>query len=164
MLRGVLNDDISSLQVNSGYEDVLYLDDNFSGPGYIFRSNYGCLVDVTLSNGTTVNLNDWTSSIEVRQSTAHTRSNVEELNPQQGAPITNMLVAPNPVTNRVYIHYGDAGSKFDVSVIDVHGAVMQKVSGMKSGQSLNVAGLKTGVYFVRINTGKNIVTQKIVKQ
>lgn len=164
MLRGVLNDDISSLQVNSGYEAVLYRDDNFSGGGYIFRSNYGCLVNVTLSNGSTVNLNDWTSSVVIRQSTARTRSNVEELNPQQGAPITRLLVSPNPATNRVYIQFGDAGSMFDVTVVDVHGAVIQKITGMKSGQSLNVAGLKTGVYFVRINTGKNMVTQKIVKQ
>ena len=164
MLRGVVNDDISSLQVNSGYEMVLYRDDNFTGPAYLFRSNFGCLVSVGLSNGTTVNLNDWTTSIVVRQSTARTRSNTEEVSLLQEGMVPLLSVSPNPATNRVIIQYGEPGSYFDVDVMDVNGAVVQKVSRMKSGQPLNVSGLRTGVYFVRINTGKDIVTKKIIKQ
>jgi hypothetical protein len=164
VLKGALNDDISSLQVNSGYELVLYRDDNFSGPAYLFRGNYGCLVSVGLSNGTTVNLNDWTTSVVVRQSTAKITGNQEVASPLEGTALPTLNVSPNPATNRVIIQYGEPGSYFDVDVIDVNGAVVSKASRMKSGQSLNVASLKTGVYFVRINTGKDIVTKKIIKQ
>jgi hypothetical protein len=164
LMKGALNNDISSLQVNSGYEIVLYNSDNFQGSAYLFRGNFGCLVSVGLSNGTTVNLNDWTTSVVVRQSTARTTGNSEAVSPLEGAAVPSLTVSPNPATNRVIIQYGEPGSYFDVDVIDVNGAVVSKVSRMKSGQPLNVASLKTGVYFVRINTGKDIVTKKIIKR
>ncbi len=55
---GILNNDISSLKVTSGYEIVLYDLDNFQGASQIFRSDVSCLV----SHG----INDWASSIVVR--------------------------------------------------------------------------------------------------
>lgn len=60
--RGVFNDDISSLRVNSGYEVVLYQHDNFGGTSQTFSSEDGCLVD----NG----INDWASSLRVRARTS----------------------------------------------------------------------------------------------
>ena len=56
--KGIVNDDISSLKVNSGYEIVLYNNDNFSGSSIIVGGNDTCLVD----NG----FNDVTSSLRVR--------------------------------------------------------------------------------------------------
>jgi len=55
--RGILNDDISSLTVNSGFEVQLYADDNFSGASIVLGSN-SCLVN----NG----WNDLASSLKVR--------------------------------------------------------------------------------------------------
>jgi hypothetical protein len=49
--KGAIDNDISSLKVNSGYEAILYRDNNFAGPAYLFRSNYACLVTVGLSGG-----------------------------------------------------------------------------------------------------------------
>ncbi|VXB98804.1 conserved exported hypothetical protein [Flavobacterium sp. 9AF] len=56
--KGVVNDDISSLKVNSGYEIVLYVDDNFNGSSVVIGSNDTCLVDN--------NFNDLASSLRVR--------------------------------------------------------------------------------------------------
>jgi hypothetical protein len=42
--RGVLNDDISSIQVASGYQAVLYENDNFAGATLTVTSNNSCLV------------------------------------------------------------------------------------------------------------------------
>ncbi len=56
--KGILNDDISSLKVNSGYEVQLYWDDNFSGSSLVVGANNSCLVN----NG----WNDKASSLRVR--------------------------------------------------------------------------------------------------
>ncbi|HEY8939083.1 MAG TPA: hypothetical protein VIM59_02795 [Cellvibrio sp.] len=55
---GVRNDDISSVQVNSGYEIVLYQNDNFGGTSVTKSANDDCLVND--------NFNDAASSIIVR--------------------------------------------------------------------------------------------------
>ena len=56
---GIKNNDISSLKVISGYQIILYNDDNFQGSSLTITSDNGCLV----ANG----FNDLTSSIEVVQ-------------------------------------------------------------------------------------------------
>lgn len=42
---GVLDNDISSLKVNSGYKVTLYENDNFGGASIVFTGNDDCLVD-----------------------------------------------------------------------------------------------------------------------
>ncbi|RAW01884.1 carbohydrate-binding protein [Pseudochryseolinea flava] len=42
--RGILNDDISSIQVSSGYQVVLYEHDNFTGTALTLTSSSSCLV------------------------------------------------------------------------------------------------------------------------
>ena len=43
--QGILNDDISSIKVSSGYKVTLYRDDNFSGPALVKTADDACLVD-----------------------------------------------------------------------------------------------------------------------
>ena len=62
--RGILNDDVSSLKVSSGYEVVLYESDNFSGAALTVGSaGSTCLVGNALGTG---NWNDKTTSLKVR--------------------------------------------------------------------------------------------------
>ncbi|WP_139925117.1 beta-1,3-glucanase family protein [Hymenobacter sp. DG01] len=68
--RGILNDDVSSLKVNSGYEVVLYENDNYSGASLTVGSaGNGCLVNNPLGTG---NWNDKTTSLRVRTATTST--------------------------------------------------------------------------------------------
>lgn len=55
---GIANNDISSLRVQSGYEVVLYKNDNFGGAYIGITSDVSCLTDFTF--------NDSTSSLRVR--------------------------------------------------------------------------------------------------
>ncbi|UOQ72948.1 beta-1,3-glucanase family protein [Hymenobacter cellulosilyticus] len=65
--RGILNDDVSSLRVNAGYEVVLYEGDNFTGGTLTVGSaGNGCLVNNPLG---TSNWNDKTTSLRVRTAT-----------------------------------------------------------------------------------------------
>ncbi len=61
--RGILNDDISSLKVNAGYQVVLYEHDNFGGASLTVRGDNGCLVSNALGAG---NWNDKPSSLRVQ--------------------------------------------------------------------------------------------------
>jgi len=56
--KGILDNDISSLKVQSGYEVVLYVNDNFSGTSTIITSDDTCLVDNSF--------NDVATSVRVR--------------------------------------------------------------------------------------------------
>jgi hypothetical protein len=169
MAKGALNDDISSMKVNSGYEAVLYRDNNFAGPAYLFRGNASCLVSVGLSGGSTVNLNDWTSSLVIRQTTARATMAAAEAADNAGvvpfidySPTLQLL--PNPVDNEVVIRYGNMGDHFDVSIVNINGGVVYSAPRMLSGQSINVVNLRPGIYFVKINTGKETITRKLIKR
>lgn len=59
--KKVRDNDLSSLKVNSGYEVVLYENDNFSGRSIILRGQQSCLVDSAF--------NDKASSLRVRTAT-----------------------------------------------------------------------------------------------
>ncbi|TDO73303.1 putative secreted protein (Por secretion system target) [Flavobacterium chryseum] len=56
--KGISDNDISSLKVQSGYEVVLYANDNFSGSSTIITADDTCLVDNTF--------NDVATSVRVR--------------------------------------------------------------------------------------------------
>ena len=59
---GILNDDISSIKINSGYKITLYRDDNFSGRTVVKTADDACLVDD--------NFNDSASSLKIETNTA----------------------------------------------------------------------------------------------
>jgi hypothetical protein len=164
---GVVNDDISSLKVNSGYEAILYRDNNFTGPAYLFKGNFACLVSVGLSGGSTINLNDWASSVVIRQSAAAAMQAAGE---SEGTvyPFTeysaSLKILPNPVNSEVVIQYGNMGDHFNVKIFNVNGALVYTAPNILSGQHINIASLQTGVYFLKINNGKETITRKLIKQ
>jgi hypothetical protein len=51
--KGILNDDISSLKVQSGYKVTLYADDNFTGTTLVKTADDACLVDDSWNDITT---------------------------------------------------------------------------------------------------------------
>jgi hypothetical protein len=65
--KGILNDDISSLKVNSGYQVVLYENDNYSGNSLTLTASNSCLVNNALGTG---NWNDKTTSLRVQAASA----------------------------------------------------------------------------------------------
>ena len=61
--KGILDNDLSSLQVNAGYQLVLYENDNFTGASLTLTANTGCLVSNPRGSG---NWNDQASSLRVQ--------------------------------------------------------------------------------------------------
>jgi hypothetical protein len=164
---GAINDDISSLKVNSGYEAILYRDNNFAGPAYLFKGNFACLVSVGLSGGSTINLNDWTSSVVIRQGAVAAMAAGAE---KEGTvyPFTDysasLKILPNPVSSELVIQYGNMGDHFDVKIFNVNGTLVYTAPNILSGQHINIGSLQTGVYFLKINNGKETITKKLIKR
>jgi chitinase len=65
--KGIANDDISSLQLSSGYQVVLYESDNYSGGTLTLTASNSCLVNNALATG---NWNDKTTSLRVQAASA----------------------------------------------------------------------------------------------
>jgi beta-glucanase (GH16 family) len=95
--RGILNDDISSLQVSSGYQVQLFADANFSGASTIITGNNSCLVGL--------GWNDITSSLIVSPAAASFSTTIQAEN------YSAMLGVQNEATT-------DVGGGLDVGYID----------------------------------------------
>jgi uncharacterized protein YdeI (BOF family) len=78
--------------------------------------------------------------------------------------VTSLVVSPNPAANLVRLKYGKRNSNFDVKITDVNGVVVYTASHIETGQQINIASLPSGLYFITINTGKQTITKKLIKQ
>jgi FlaG/FlaF family flagellin (archaellin) len=170
---GILNDDISSIKIPGGLEAVLYQDDNFTGQAYIFPgSDFSCLVTIGLGDGTTVNLNDWTSSLVIRVAGSARKSTgavgtVERLAvaEEDSKLATAVAVSPNPFVNEVVVKATSTakdGSLY-VSVYSLDGKTVLPLKRIVSGDRLSLSNLSTGIYLIKIFNGTTTETKKIVK-
>jgi len=158
--KGILNDDISSLKVQSGYEVVLYQDDNFLGAAYVFRGDFSCLVSLFVGDQP-INLNDWASSLVVRATTAAAAAPVALAS--YGQEQNSLTISPNPVDDKFTIQF-EGLSGGDVQILSLQGKAIGPVQHIAAGESLYVADLTPGVYLVKVSTPTGVVTRRIVKR
>jgi hypothetical protein len=77
-------------------------------------------------------------------------------------------IYPNPATNVVVIQNLSIGNdkivntNTSIQVSDVNGRVVLRAGQIKSTEIINVSKLSPGVYFIQIETGKNLITKKII--
>ena len=143
---GVVNDDISSLKVQSGYEIVLYRDDNFLGNALIARSDVSCLVNNSF--------NDLASSVIIRLSTA------------AAAAIENQTKSisafPNPADEWITISLNNLeNASITLSLIDSYGNSAGSMQ-VQDGQQINISNLPTGIYSLRVVDGQDLLITKII--
>jgi hypothetical protein len=146
---GILNDDISSLRVQSGYEIVLYRDDNFTGSALIARSNVSCLVNN--------NFNDAASSARVRLSTAAAEAVIST------EPVEKSFSAfPNPADQWVTIAFHNIDQNtITLTVLDSYGNQVGSID-VKDGGQLDVSRLPTGIYSLRAFADQKLLITKII--
>jgi hypothetical protein len=68
-------------------------------------------------------------------------------------------VYPNPANTEIYI---DGNSSMDVKLINSLGEVVMSIDKYKSKQSLNVAHLAKGIYFVTISGNGQSTIKKLI--
>ena len=76
-------------------------------------------------------------------------------------PNISVNVYPNPALETITISTSINNSEFVVS--DINGKVLSKERFSKTSQ-FNFSGYPSGVYFVKVISGDNVVSKKIVKQ
>jgi hypothetical protein len=72
-----------------------------------------------------------------------------------------LLISPNPVINELRIEGGELRIN-GVEIVDLSGKTIYKFRGTRN--LINVSTLSQGIYVVKIETDKGIVTKKIVKK
>jgi len=74
--------------------------------------------------------------------------------------LSNFNLYPNPVINELFVQF-DTTEKWNLSLRSVDGKVVLEEDEMT--KKLNLEHLPSGVYFLEIQLGVNIYSQKIVK-
>ncbi|MBS1747973.1 MAG: T9SS type A sorting domain-containing protein [Bacteroidetes bacterium] len=75
---------------------------------------------------------------------------------------SNISIYPNPVTN--VINFNGANVAGNISIYDVKGHLIKQYSNYQLNQPLNIAGLSSGSYFIKIQTPDKTSTTTIIKQ
>ncbi|OQP51998.1 hypothetical protein A4H97_25615 [Niastella yeongjuensis] len=136
---GIANDDISSLQLQSGYRVTLYWDDNYAGTTLVKTANDACLVD----DG----WNDKVSSLVIA-ATAAARAETQSITNQPGEQELKLFNAPNLAGILVRIY-------------DITGRQVMLVR--PASNRINISSLLPGTYVLVYTMQGKQVTQRFIK-
>jgi uncharacterized repeat protein (TIGR01451 family) len=76
--------------------------------------------------------------------------------------VSDISVFPNPTNDVVYISYA-SNTSAEVTLFNMNGAVCLQQQLTATHQSISLSGLPSGVYFVSVAAGGNVVRKKVVK-
>lgn len=127
--RGAKDNDISSVNVSSGFQVTLYANDNFSGTSITLVSNNNCLV----ANG----FNDQASSIKVMQTSTGAWTGTWAVSPQSSGTTFNRQ------TLRQIVHTSIAGTSSRIQLSNVFGSQPLMVSDVHIAQSSGGSSIVT---------------------
>jgi hypothetical protein len=128
---GILNDDISSLKITSGYKVTLYKDDNFTGRSVVLTADNSCLVANTF--------NDSTSSLKIETNTTSTSIKIEAENYNYMSGVeTEATTDAGGGLNVAYIDAGDWMS-YEVTIPTTGSYVISyRVASPNSGSAIRL--------------------------
>lgn len=70
---------------------------------------------------------------------------------------------PNPTTGIFYIRFGKSLENAIIHIIDNNGKVIQQMKASGTQVTFDLSSMASGVYFVRINDGGNVILKKVIK-
>ncbi|MEO6177558.1 MAG: carbohydrate-binding protein [Flavobacterium circumlabens] len=148
--KGILDNDISSLKVQNGYEVLLYANDNFSGSAAIIAADDTCLVDNSF--------NDVTTSVRVR---AITNSSSVLIEAESYASMSGIQTeATTDTGGGLNVGYADTGDWMSYSAINfptsgsylIEYRVASGVNGAVISSDLSAGTIQLGAVTI-LNTG-----------
>jgi hypothetical protein len=143
--KGILNDDITSLKVTSGYRVVLYADNNFTGATLTKTADDASLVD----DG----WNDQVSSLVISANTTFLKQSEQER--------AGITVYPNPIAGQLMIRSFAPLTEGSFTISNANGAEVK--TGPLAGNTVDVSALPPGAYIIRITDGKQQVQTRFIK-
>jgi hypothetical protein len=148
-LLGIIDNDISSLKVNSGYQVLLYDGDFLTGVSQAFNADNACLVSTSY--------NDMTSSIHIKEIMPPPAKPSDEQVPGH----SGLKLSPNPVGNELRLISKDT---LTGAVIQVYNVMGRKVlTAINTNNRLNVSHLSPGVYSLTIIIKGKRITSRFIK-
>jgi hypothetical protein len=151
--RFVRNNDISLLQINNGYEVVLFDDDNFTGDSVAFQGAFNCLMAVGWS--------DRASSLKIRAVGAiSTAGQFQHPDTKQDMQVK---LHPNPVVNTLHLSSAVSLAGSQYCILNTWGKTL--ASGSLTQASLDVTALPTGLYtLLVVATDGKTTAHRFLKQ
>jgi tRNA(Ile2) C34 agmatinyltransferase TiaS len=89
------------------------------------------------------------------------------VNVEENIATNNINVYPNPVNDRLYIETLTLTQTqtLTIEIYDVYGRLQDyKTTRLQGNVAIDVADLKSGIYFVKVNTEKGNIVKRIIKQ
>jgi len=78
---------------------------------------------------------------------------------------TTVLITPNPASSFIKVFMDkNANTVSQIIISDVNGKIMDKYSTIETQKTITTSGFAKGLYVVKVITGENVVSQKIVIQ
>jgi hypothetical protein len=71
---------------------------------------------------------------------------------------------PNPTTGKFFIEFSKALNNARIYITDGNGKMISQFKAAGNKIDFDLSSVAAGVYFVRIEDGKNIIIKKVVKQ
>lgn len=154
--KGISNNSISSLKVDSGYQVILYDGDNFSGTTVTRTANTGCLV----GEG---NFNDKTTSLRILplENAAAGEGLAQYTGEQPAAKLHPLVLYPNPVDNELFIRSAEDLTGAAIIINDVSGR--QVLQGRLTTNKINVSRLGAGMYWLSLQKNGKIFNISFIK-
>lgn len=75
---------------------------------------------------------------------------------------STLSIYPNPVDEELRVSFDKEGT-FDLRVLDINGKTVYRTK-FNLSRSLNIESLESGIYFLEIETGSNVITKKFIKR
>jgi hypothetical protein len=79
---------------------------------------------------------------------------------------SNIVVYPNPSTNKISIDLQSQNAVQNniVSIYDIQGQAILQQTLKQEKTEINITGLAKGVYFLKVNNGRNTEVRKLLKE
>ena len=156
--RGVIDNDISSLKLNAGYEALLFTEQQ-AGQSELISASDNCL------SGTTVN--DVSFVVIGETGTTSGMLSTNDVIKKFG----EVIISPNPAKKNIKVTFSlnlDASNISKVQIIDLQGRVIDlntKESTVNNNAmefDLHHLNLKSGLYFIRLATPNHSFNKKLI--
>jgi hypothetical protein len=78
-------------------------------------------------------------------------------------PAAGLVVYPNPAGDHLNIRVNDLGSRYDIELSDLTGRLLRTSRNLYGNQPVSLMQMPPGIYVMRVISGKEVHTVKIVK-
>ena len=83
--------------------------------------------------------------------------------PEKSTEIQTFEIYPNPITDRLYIKMNNNIPIDKIAIYDISGHYLIRETPGSTTYTMNLTGLKKGIYYIEIQTDTERITRKILK-